>query len=114
MPEFRDGNGAAFNELCTGGGGFFIRRVSSPGALAVRGARKPLARRFVSPSNNKENRSPVWAVRATQPKRRSPLPEWYPRTPLRDITAIAKVITVMSVIYLSEDLVVAVIPFLVL
>jgi hypothetical protein len=113
MLEFRDGNGAAFNELCTGGGGFFIRRVSSPGALAVRGARKPLARRFVSPSNNKENRSPVWAVRATQPKR-SPLPEWYPRTPLRDITAIAKVITVMSVICLPEDLVVAVIPFLVL
>ncbi|KAK3142314.1 hypothetical protein QOZ80_4BG0344950 [Eleusine coracana subsp. coracana] len=92
MPEFRDGMGTAFPDLSTGGGGFFIRRVASPGALPVRGARKPHARRFVSPSNNKENRLPFWAVRATPPKRRSPLPDWYPRTPLRDITAIAKAI----------------------
>ncbi|TVU15617.1 hypothetical protein EJB05_39147, partial [Eragrostis curvula] len=92
MPEFRDGNGAALPDPFAGGGGFFIRRVASPGALAVRAARKPLARRYVSPSNNKENRPPFWAVRATPPKRRSPLPDWYPRTPLRDITAIAKAI----------------------
>ncbi|GJN02604.1 hypothetical protein PR202_ga19974 [Eleusine coracana subsp. coracana] len=92
MPEFRDDMGTAFPDLSTGGGGFFIRRVASPGTLAVRGARKPHARRFLSPSNNKENRPPVWAVRATPPKRRSPLPDWYPRTPLRDITAIAKAI----------------------
>jgi hypothetical protein len=90
MSEFRDGNGVAFNNLCARGGGFFIRRVASSGALAVRGSRKPLARRFISPSNNKENRPPVWAVRATTPKR-SLLPDWYPRTPLCDITTIAKV-----------------------
>ncbi|XP_062183710.1 protein POLYCHOME-like [Phragmites australis] len=94
MPEFKDDKRALPNISGGGGsGGFFIRRVASPGALAVRGAAgKQLARRFISPSNNKENLPPVWAVRATPPKRRSPLPGWYPRTPLRDITAIAKAI----------------------
>ncbi|XP_062224812.1 protein POLYCHOME-like [Phragmites australis] len=92
MPEMRDGKRLPLSDLSGGGGGFFIRRVASPGARAVRGAGKPLARRFISPSNNKENVPPVWAVRATPPKRRSPLPDWYPRTPLRDITAIAKAI----------------------
>jgi hypothetical protein len=33
---------------------------------------------------------PAGAARA-KPKRRSPLPDWYPRTPLRDITPIIKV-----------------------
>ncbi|KAL6650888.1 hypothetical protein ACP70R_009813 [Stipagrostis hirtigluma subsp. patula] len=94
MPEFRDSKRAALADLSggAGGGGFFIRRVASPGALAARGARKPLARRFASPSNNKENVPPAWCLRATPYKRRSPLPDWYPRTPLRDITAIAKAI----------------------
>lgn len=32
---------------------------------------------------------PVGAVK-TAPKSRSPLPDWYPRTPLRDITSIVK------------------------
>lgn len=91
MPEMRDSKRTALGEL-SGGGGFFIRRVASPGALAARGPGKPLARRFIRPSNNKENVPPVWAVKATATKRRSPLPDWYPRTPLRDITAIAKVI----------------------
>lgn len=93
MPDSRDGRRAALADLSgeVGGGGFFIRRVASPGALAVRGAGKPLARRYMSPSRNKENLLPVWALRAT-PTKRSPLPGWYPRTPLRDITAIAKAI----------------------
>lgn len=94
MPESRDDRGKALADLSSGvgGGGFFIRRVASPGALAARGSRKPLARRYISPSRNKENLPPVWALRATTTKRKSPLPEWYPRTPLRDITAIAKAI----------------------
>ncbi|KAJ1271490.1 hypothetical protein BS78_06G131400 [Paspalum vaginatum] len=94
MPESRDGSGKAPADLSggVGGGGFFIRRVASPGALAARRSWKPLARRYISPSRNKENLPPVWALRATPTKRRSPLPEWYPRTPLRDITAIAKAI----------------------
>lgn len=92
MPESRDGRSEDLADLSggVGGGGFFIRRVASPGALAVRGVRKPLARRYISPSRNKENLLPVWALRVT-PTKRSPLPGWYPRTPLRDITAIAKV-----------------------
>ncbi|XP_015691900.1 protein POLYCHOME-like [Oryza brachyantha] len=90
MSEMRDGKRTALGDLS--GGGFFIRRVASPGAaLAVRGAGKPLPRRFMAPSN-KENVPPVWAVKAKPAKRRSPLPDWYPRTPLRDITAIAKAI----------------------
>lgn len=73
------------------GGGFFIRTVESPGAVLVNGAVKRPARQFLSPSNNKENVPPVGALRAT-PKRRTPLPDWYPRTPLRDITSIVKAI----------------------
>ncbi|VAH33301.1 unnamed protein product [Triticum turgidum subsp. durum] len=57
-----------------------------------RTALTPLPRRFASPSSNKENVPPVWAVKATPPRRRSPLPGWYPRTPLRDITVIVKAI----------------------
>ncbi|CAL5016416.1 unnamed protein product [Urochloa decumbens] len=94
MSESGGSRRAALADLSggAGGGGFFIRRVASPGSLAARGIRKPLARRYISPSRNKENLLPVWALRATPKKRRSPLPEWYPRTPLRDITAIAKAI----------------------
>lgn len=73
------------------GGGFFIRRVESPGAVVEKGAAKRLARRPLTPSSNKENVPPAWAVATTQ-KRRSTLPEWYPRSPLRDITSIIKVI----------------------
>ncbi|WVZ82397.1 hypothetical protein U9M48_029663 [Paspalum notatum var. saurae] len=73
------------------GGGFLIRRVASPGALVVKGSVtvKPLARRAQRSSSNKENEPPAGAVMAA-PKRRSPLPDWYPRTPLRDITSIIK------------------------
>jgi hypothetical protein len=73
------------------GGGFFMRTVESPGAVLVNGAVKRPARQFLSPSSNKENVPPVGAFRAT-PKRRTPLPDWYPRTPLRDITSIVKVV----------------------
>ncbi|GJN21122.1 hypothetical protein PR202_gb08572 [Eleusine coracana subsp. coracana] len=92
MLEFRNSKRAPLTAGEDGSGGFFIRRVVSPSSLAVRGTtKKHMARWSRLPSNNKENRPPVWAVRATPPKRRSPLPKWYPRTPLRDITAIAKV-----------------------
>ncbi|KAF8652975.1 hypothetical protein HU200_062407 [Digitaria exilis] len=70
------------------GGGFFIRKVASPGAVLVKGAVQPLARQARTPSSNKENVPPVGALAA--PKRRSLLPDWYPRTPLRDITSIVK------------------------
>uniref|UniRef100_J3LEB7 Uncharacterized protein n=1 Tax=Oryza brachyantha TaxID=4533 RepID=J3LEB7_ORYBR len=76
-------------------GGFFVRRMASPGAVAVGGAVKPLARRALPPSSNKENVPPSWAVtaRATpKMRRRSPLPEWYPRSPLRDVTSVVKAI----------------------
>lgn len=73
------------------GGGFFIRRVASPGAVVEKGAVKPLARRVPLPSDNKENVPPAWAA-LTAPKRRSSLPEWYPRTPLRDITSVIKAV----------------------
>ncbi|KQK00114.1 protein GIGAS CELL1 [Brachypodium distachyon] len=73
------------------GGGFFIRRVESPGAVVEKGAAKRLARRPLTPSSNKENVPPAWAVATTQ-KRRSTLPEWYPRSPLRDITSIIKAV----------------------
>ncbi|RLN08619.1 protein GIGAS CELL1-like [Panicum miliaceum] len=70
------------------GGGFFIRRVASPGIVVAKCTIKPLARRARTPLSNKENVPPAGAVKAA-PKR-SPLPDWYPRTPLRDITSIVK------------------------
>uniref|UniRef100_A0A0D9VHQ1 Uncharacterized protein n=1 Tax=Leersia perrieri TaxID=77586 RepID=A0A0D9VHQ1_9ORYZ len=63
--------------------------MTPPGAVAV----KQLARRGQRPSSNKENVPPSWAVTArTTPKRRSPLPEWYPRSPLRDISSVVKAV----------------------
>jgi hypothetical protein len=72
------------------GGGFFIRRVTSPGAVVLKGGVKPLARHTLTPSSNKESVPPAGAMRVA-PKR-NPLPDWYRRTPLRDITAIVKVV----------------------
>ncbi|KAK1287399.1 hypothetical protein QJS10_CPB19g01030 [Acorus calamus] len=45
------------------------------------------------PSDDKENITPEWARSGSRRRRtsaewKSPLPTWYPRTPLRDITAI--------------------------
>ncbi|RCV07067.1 hypothetical protein SEVIR_1G218100v4 [Setaria viridis] len=87
MPEVRTATRPALTD--TSGGGFFIRKVAPPGAVLVKGAVKPLARQARTPSSNKENVPPVGTLR-TAPKRRSPLPNWYPRTPLRDITSIVK------------------------
>ncbi|CAN6232257.1 unnamed protein product [Urochloa humidicola] len=86
MPELRSATRSALADIS--GGGFLIRKVASPGAVLVKGAIKPLARQARTPSSNKENVPPVGALIA--PKRRSPLPDWYPRTPLRDITSIVK------------------------
>ncbi|XP_072980006.1 uncharacterized protein [Typha angustifolia] len=88
MPELRDWaiNGGGPAELS---GGFFIRRVSSPLA-AVTGQRRG---RIVWVTDNKENVPPSWgvSVRRARP-RKSPLPEWYPRTPLRDVTAVVNAV----------------------
>nr|CAB3447084.1 unnamed protein product [Digitaria exilis] len=86
MPEMRSATRPALTDIS--GGGFFIRKVASPGAVLVKGAVQPLARQARTPSSNKENVPPVGALAA--PKRRSLLPDWYPRTPLRDITSIVK------------------------
>ncbi|KAG2651952.1 hypothetical protein PVAP13_1NG324400 [Panicum virgatum] len=87
MPEVRTATRPALADIS--GGGFFIRRLASPGAVLVKGAVKPLAREARTPSSNKENVPPVGAF-WTAPKKRSLLPDWYPRTPLRDITSIVK------------------------
>jgi hypothetical protein len=100
MPEFRDSKRVLHAAGEDGGGEFFIRRVASPSSLVVRGtARKHLARRYILPSSNKENMPPVFAVKVTPRKRRSPLPKWYPRMPLCDITAIAKVMDSIVLYY---------------
>lgn len=88
MHEVRTASRPALADIS--GGGFFIRSVESPGAVVVKGAVKRLARQVQAPSSNKENVPPVGVVRAAR-KKRSPLPDWYPRTPLRDITSIVKV-----------------------
>ncbi|CAN6178215.1 unnamed protein product [Urochloa humidicola] len=85
MLEVRSATRSALADIS--GGGFLIRSVASPGAVLVRGAVQPLSRQAGHPSN-KENVPPVGALIA--PKRRSPKPDWYPRTPLRDITSIVK------------------------
>ncbi|XP_066317535.1 protein POLYCHOME-like [Miscanthus floridulus] len=88
MPQLRTASRPAL--ASNSAGGFFIRRrVASPGALVAKGAVKPLAQRVRTHFSNKENVPPAGAARA-KPKRRSPLPDWYPRTPLRDITSIVK------------------------
>ncbi|XP_078162042.1 uncharacterized protein LOC144557347 [Carex rostrata] len=66
-------------------GGYFIR-----GVVPIH----PMPNRWVgSMTDNKENIIPVTS-QVVQPTRegRSPLPYWYPRTPLRDITAVLKAI----------------------
>ncbi|EES07066.2 hypothetical protein BDA96_04G210500 [Sorghum bicolor] len=83
MPQLRTASRPVLARNSTGGI-FIRRRVASPG-----GAVKPLARRVRTHFSNKENVPPVGAARA-KPKRRSPLPDWYPRSPLRDITSIVK------------------------
>ncbi|XP_020109920.1 protein POLYCHOME-like, partial [Ananas comosus] len=72
----------------SGRGGGALRRVTSPGALAAAAARRRHLLRDLA-TEGKEN-MPPWAARSRT--RRSPLPKWYPRTPLRDITAIVRAI----------------------
>ncbi|XP_010928467.1 uncharacterized protein [Elaeis guineensis] len=80
MPEARDwvvrGAGVGTRELA---GGFFIQRGMSP-IPAARSGRVP-SRRVADGEEN----IPSWAVTRS---RKSPLPVWHPRTPLRDITVI--------------------------
>ncbi|KAG0473912.1 hypothetical protein HPP92_015769 [Vanilla planifolia] len=71
------------------GGGFWIRRVDySPAVMQGKKKAQPY-----TPTDNKENTPRGWrrtvALRHRRPGR-TPLPEWYPRTPLRDITSILK------------------------
>ena len=49
--------------------------------------------RVLYPFDNKENVSPAFSSsrRRRTSRRKSPLPSWYPRTPLRDITAVVNV-----------------------
>ena len=51
MPEVRTATRPALADIS--GGGFFIRRVASPGAVLVKGAVKPLARQARTTSKNK-------------------------------------------------------------
>ncbi|EHA8586419.1 extensin [Cocos nucifera] len=80
MPDARDwvvrGAGVATRELA---GGFFIQRGVSPMPAARSG--RFLSRRV---GDGKENIRPRAVTRSSK----SPLPEWHPRTPLRDITVI--------------------------
>jgi hypothetical protein len=88
MPQLRTASRPALAN--NSAGGFFIRRrVASPGTSQSKGAAKPLARRVRTP------------VARAKPKRRSPLPNWYPRVPLRDITSIVKVVTYFPRLYLD-------------
>ncbi|KAG9454398.1 hypothetical protein H6P81_007302 [Aristolochia fimbriata] len=84
MPEARDrlpGRGAGGSALFVGNGAG-LHFGERPG----NGIQERLDRgRFVNDENAPPQR---WHSRRGVPSRRSPLPEWYPRTPLRDITAI--------------------------
>nr|CAB3447085.1 unnamed protein product [Digitaria exilis] len=89
MPEVRTASRPVL--ASHSGGGFFIRRVASPGIVVAKCTIKPLARRSRLRLSNKdkENVPPAGSVKVAR-KIRSPLPDWYPRTPLRDITSIVK------------------------
>ncbi|CAL9157365.1 unnamed protein product [Musa hybrid cultivar] len=66
--------------------GFWIRRAAY---LASRtGSRSTRVQSVVFATDDKENVTPSRAARRRGRTRKSPLPEWYPRTPLRDITVI--------------------------
>nr|CAD1831436.1 unnamed protein product [Ananas comosus var. bracteatus] len=74
----------------SGRGGGALRRVTSPGALAAAAAAAAARRRHLLRDLATEGKKnmPPWAARSRT--RRSPLPKWYPRMPLRDITAIVR------------------------
>ncbi|CAL9124084.1 unnamed protein product [Musa textilis] len=82
MPEARRATMGDFT------GGFWIRRAAYPAAMP--GSRRRRIQSFVAAIDNKENIHPSRAATARRRPRygKSPLPSWYPRTPLRDITII--------------------------
>ncbi|KAF3333819.1 hypothetical protein FCM35_KLT01510 [Carex littledalei] len=89
-------------------GGYFIRRVVTPqvkfGVLtSTTSTRNTLAGPAPPAGNNAENLvSPIAGrvagrgTTAQSKHKKSPLPDWYPRTPLRDITVICKAIQRMN------------------
>jgi hypothetical protein len=103
MPQVRTASASRLVLASHSGGGFFVRRVASPGIVVAKCTIKPLARRARTRLCNKENVPPVGAVK-TAPKSRSPLPDWYPRTPLRDITSIVKVGTCFLGLFVGYSL----------
>ncbi|CAL9194560.1 protein POLYCHOME-like [Musa acuminata AAA Group] len=82
MPEARRATTGDFT------GGFWIRRAAYPAAMP--GSRRRRIQSLVAAIDDKENIHPSRAATARRrPRnRKSPLPSWYPRTPLRDITII--------------------------
>ncbi|KAJ8485014.1 hypothetical protein OPV22_017499 [Ensete ventricosum] len=82
MPEARR---AAMGDFA---GGFWIRRAVYPAAMPS--PRRRRIQSLVAAIDNKENIHPSRAApsRRRPRNRKSPLPSWYPRTPLRDITII--------------------------
>ncbi|XP_073010859.1 uncharacterized protein [Typha latifolia] len=93
MPEPREWMARTRGTASQLSGGFFIRRVSSPAAATAQVAGHGRQHVF-RVTDNKENIPPPWAVAARRRARgrKSPLPSWYPRTPLRDITAIVNAV----------------------
>jgi hypothetical protein len=94
-------------------GGYFIRRVVTPQVkLRILTSTTSTRKATVGPtppaSNNTENFvSPIAGrfagrgLSAQTKHRKSPLPDWCPRTPLRDITLICKVSEIFSLLLFS-------------
>jgi hypothetical protein len=88
-------------------GGYFIRRVVTPQVnLGILTSTASTRKTIVGPTppagNNTENLvSPIAGrfagrgLSAQSKHRKSPLPDWYQRTPLRDITVICKVFNIL-------------------
>ncbi|KAJ8504414.1 hypothetical protein OPV22_005300 [Ensete ventricosum] len=70
------------------GEGFWIRRVACRDAVVRSRPRRE--QRFMFATDDKENIPPSRVVTARRRvgTRKSPLPSWYPRTPLRDVTVV--------------------------
>ncbi|URE38451.1 hypothetical protein MUK42_16294 [Musa troglodytarum] len=66
--------------------GFWIRRAAYLASMTGSGSTR--VQSVVFATDDKENITPSRAARRRGRTRKSPLPEWYPRTPLRDITVI--------------------------
>ncbi|CAL9045695.1 unnamed protein product [Musa banksii] len=70
------------------GEGFWIRTVAFPDAVVRSRSRREQS--LVFTTDDKENIPPSLVVTARRRvgRRKSPLPSWYPRTPLRDVTVV--------------------------